>query len=93
MRRVLTLVAGGARVTLAGFRRGQNRLAEIEGVVPVILGETADGQFLQRMAAVAKASLSLGKTLRGTPTPDVILARNLEMLALAKRAMSLYDRQ
>ncbi|HCD82494.1 MAG TPA: glycosyl transferase family 1, partial [Agrobacterium sp.] len=83
-RRVLTLLAGGARVTLAGFRRGQNRLAEIEGVVPVVLGETADGQFLQRMAAVAKASLSLGKTLRGISTPDVILARNVEMLALAK---------
>ena len=62
-RRVLPLLAGGARVTLAGFRRGQNRLAEIEGVVPVVLGETADGQFLQRMAAVAKASLSLGKVL------------------------------
>lgn len=92
-RRVLTLLAGGARVTLAGFRRGQNQLAEIEGVVPVVLGETADGQFLQRMAAVVKASLSLGKTLSGIPTPDVILARNLEMLALAKRAMSIYARQ
>lgn len=92
-RRVLTLLAGGARVTLAGFRRGQNQLAEIEGVVPVILGETADGQFLQRMAAVAKASLTLGKQLGGIAAPDVILARNLEMLALAKRAMSLYDRQ
>lgn len=92
-RRVLTLLAGGARVTLAGFRRGQNRLAEIEGVVPVVLGETADGQFLQRMAAVAKASLSLGKTLNDIPAPDVILARNLEMLALAKRAMSIYAGQ
>ncbi|MRG67197.1 glycosyl transferase family 1 [Rhizobium pusense] len=90
-RRVLTLLAGGARVTLAGFRRGQNRLAEIEGVVPVVLGETADGQFLQRMAAVAKASLSLGKVLNGIPAPDVVLARNLEMLALAKRAMSIYS--
>lgn len=90
-RRVMTLLAGGAKVTLAGFRRGQNRLAEIEDVTPVILGETVDGKFLQRMAAVAKASLSLGKTLRGIAEPDVILARNLEMLALAKRAMSLYD--
>ena len=49
-RRVLTLLAGGARVTLAGFRRGQNRLAAIEGVVPVVLGETADGQLGQRLA-------------------------------------------
>ncbi|NTZ92753.1 glycosyl transferase family 1 [Agrobacterium tumefaciens] len=92
-RRVLTLLAGGAQVTLAGFQRGQNQLAEIEGVVPVVLGETADGQFLQRMVAVVKASLSLGKTLSGILTPDVILARNLEMLALAKRAMSIYARQ
>ncbi|MDA5638764.1 MULTISPECIES: glycosyl transferase family 1 [Agrobacterium] len=92
-RRVLTLLAGGAQVTLAGFRRGRNQLAEIEGVVPVVLGETADGQFLQRMAAVAKASLSLGKLLSGIPTPDIILARNLEMLALAKRAMSIFGGQ
>ena len=51
-RRVLTLLAGGAQVTLAGFRRGNNRLAGIDGLMPVVLGETADGQFLQRMAAV-----------------------------------------
>lgn len=35
-RRVLMLQAGGARVALAGFRRGDNRLADVGGVVPIV---------------------------------------------------------
>lgn len=89
-RRVMTLLAGGAQVTLAGFRRGENRLADIEGVRPIVLGETSDGKFLQRMKAVALAAASLGGKLRGMPRPDVVIARNLEMLALAKRALALF---
>ncbi|MFK0383812.1 glycosyl transferase family 1 [Agrobacterium sp. NPDC090273] len=89
-RRVLTLIAGGAQVTLAGFRRGENQLTDIEGVRPIALGETADGKFPQRVKAVVLASLSLGGKLQGIARPDVVIARNLEMLALAKRALALY---
>lgn len=85
-RRVLMLTAGGASVTLAGFRRGENRLADIEGVTPLELGATADARFLQRLVAVAGAAITLPRLLAGVPQPDVILARNLEMLALANRA-------
>ncbi len=89
-RRVLMLRAGGAEVTLAGFRRGENRLAAVEGVVPLELGTTRDARFAQRLAAVARAAATLSRRLAGTARPDVILARNLEMLALAGRAQGIF---
>ncbi|MEW9617612.1 glycosyl transferase family 1 [Shinella sp. S4-D37] len=89
-RRVLMLRAGGAEVTLAGFRRGENRLAAVEGVVPVELGATRDARFAQRLAAVARAAAALSRRLAGTARPDVILARNLEMLALVGRAQGIF---
>lgn len=85
-RRVLMLAAGGAAVTLAGFRRGDNHLADIEGITPFELGATADARFVQRLVAVAGAAAKLPRRLSGIPRPDVIVARNLEMLALAHRA-------
>lgn len=80
------LKAGGARVTLAGFRRTTSPVAEIEGVEPVDLGATRDGRFAQRIGAVAKAAMSIGARLGAIARPDLIIARNLEMLALARRA-------
>ena len=85
-RRVKMLRAGGARVTLAGFRRTTDPVAEIEGLVPVDLGPTRDGRFAQRIGAVAKAAVSMGARLGAVPRPDLVIARNLEMLALARRA-------
>ncbi|MDX8466489.1 glycosyl transferase family 1 [Mesorhizobium sp. VK23B] len=85
-RRVKMLRAGGARITLAGFRRTPNPIAEIEGLEPVDLGPTRDGRFVQRIGAVAKAAMSIGAKFAGVARPDLIIARNLEMLALARRA-------
>ncbi|WP_192384260.1 glycosyl transferase family 1 [Mesorhizobium silamurunense] len=85
-RRVKMLRAGGARITLAGFRRTPNPIAEIEGLDPVDLGPTRDGRFAQRIGAVAKAAMSIGAKFAGVARPDLIIARNLEMLALARRA-------
>ncbi|TSE11889.1 glycosyl transferase family 1, partial [Mesorhizobium intechi] len=89
-RRITMLRTGGARVTLAGFRRTATPIADVEGLQPVDLGATRDGRFAQRMAAVAKAAVSIGSKLKGTPRPDLIIARNLEMLALARRARSAF---
>jgi succinoglycan biosynthesis protein ExoL len=89
-RRVMTLQTGGAAVSLAGFTRGENKLADVDGITPVVLGETADGQFAQRILSVVKSSLSLPRALQQLRKPDVIIARNLEMLALARRASGLY---
>ncbi len=89
-RRVLMLQAGGASVTLAGFRRGDNTLALVEGLIPIDLGMTRDGRFAQRLKAVGQAAFSLAGKLKGVPRPDIIIGRNLEMLALASRADALF---
>ncbi|CDM59939.1 glycosyl transferase family 1 [Rhizobium favelukesii] len=86
-RRTLVLEAGGADVTLAGFRRGA---AAPEDTRAIELGVTRDGRFVQRIAAVAKSAMRLGAKLRGAAKPDVIIARNLEMLALANRANAVF---
>jgi hypothetical protein len=89
-RRVLMLQAGGARVTLAGFRRDDNALAAVHGIEPIELGRTRDAQFTHRIAAVAKSALKLRGSLRSVQKPDIIIGRNLEMLALANRARSIF---
>ncbi|TIS93630.1 MAG: glycosyltransferase family 4 protein, partial [Mesorhizobium sp.] len=89
-RRITMLRTGGARVTLAGFRRTAAPVADIEGLRPIDLGATRDGRFAQRLTAVAKAAVSIGSKLKRMPKPDLIIARNLEMLALARRARSAF---
>ncbi|TPL77098.1 glycosyltransferase family 4 protein [Mesorhizobium sp. B2-3-15] len=89
-RRITMLRTGGARVTLAGFRRAATPIADIEGLRPIDLGATRDGRFAQRLVAVAKTAVSIGSKLRDVPKPDIIIARNLEMLALARRARSAF---
>ncbi|MFN7104352.1 MAG: glycosyltransferase [Pseudorhizobium sp.] len=88
-RRVMMLVAGGARVTVAGFQRAANVFVDDPEVPVIVLGHTADARLGQRAAAVVLAAVSLRKKLAKVPRPKVIIARNLEMLALAGRASML----
>lgn len=88
-RRVSMLQAGGARVTLAGFRRCA-AVPRFAGIAPVDLGPTGDRAFAQRLVAVARAALTLGAKLKGVDRPDIVIGRNLEMLALANRARGLF---
>jgi succinoglycan biosynthesis protein ExoL len=86
-KRTRMLRDGGASVSIAGFRRaGSAPPPEAAGLVD--LGQTFDARFLQRILAVAKASGPLRWRMRGRARPDVILARNLEMLFLAGRLRS-----
>lgn len=87
-RRVLMLAEGGARVTVAGFRRTATPVADVAGRTPIDLGRTADGRFAQRLLATGWAAVSLPPSLRDLQRPDVIIARNLEMLAVAARLKS-----
>jgi succinoglycan biosynthesis protein ExoL len=90
-RRVAMLEAGGARVAIAGFRRDDRTSpARLGGSVPIDLGVTRDGKFAQRIAAVAAAALALRARLSAVDQPDIIIARHLEMLALADRAKKLF---
>ncbi|RAZ88026.1 glycosyltransferase [Cereibacter johrii] len=85
-RRAAMLRAGGASVQTAGFRRREGPLPE----PAILLGKTADARMLQRAASVARALAGLRRSLAGVQAPDVIIARNLEMLALAVRAKSFW---
>lgn len=77
-RRTEFLRLGGARVRLAGFRRKKGALAG----PAVELGHTRNGAMLQRIWAVVKALPWLSRRLGLRQPPEIILARNLEMLAL-----------
>ena len=84
-RRVAMLQAGGATVTVAGFRRGDSAPATIAGAPAIDLGRTSDGQLGQRALAVAKTMAADTALRAGVRHADVIMARNLEMLVLAAR--------
>ncbi len=80
-RRARMLDRGGARVSLAGFRRGTGPLPG----EAILLGRTRDGKMVDRLRAVAGASLGAARALGRLPRPDAVVARNLEMLAVASR--------
>ncbi|NCO87528.1 MAG: glycosyltransferase family 4 protein [Rhodobacterales bacterium] len=85
-RRVAMLERAGATVSVAGFDRGKGT----PGGPAIRLGLTRDGKMRQRVMAVARAMTALGPALRHQTAPDAIIARNLEMLALARRARMLW---
>lgn len=80
-RRVTMLRQGGAQVRVAGFRRGQGPLPE----PAIVLGHTSNGRMIQRVRAIAAAWPRIARLIPPQSGPEVILARNLEMLALGAR--------
>lgn len=80
-RRVEMLRRGGARVRVAGFRRGQGPLPE----AATVLGRTANGRMGQRVRAILAAWPRVARAVPAPDGPEVILTRNLEMLALGAR--------
>jgi succinoglycan biosynthesis protein ExoL len=84
------LKIASAQVIVVGFRRTVQRPKDVEGCETIDLGQTRDGAFLARMGSVASAAMRLQrleKVLRGC---QVMLARNLEMLFLAVKAVRRY---
>jgi succinoglycan biosynthesis protein ExoL len=86
VRRVQMLQAGGAEIAVAGFRRRDEVPAYVSGVRPLDLGRTFDGRLAHRAALVASTSLRLARLRDVVRGADVVLARNLEMLAVAAAA-------
>ncbi|HEU0118087.1 MAG TPA: glycosyl transferase family 1 [Alphaproteobacteria bacterium] len=88
-KRVAMLRAGGADVTVAGFRRAEEPVTDVAGLTPINWGRTYNRGFLRRILSVLWLAISM-KTYRALfANTDVILARNLEMLALGVRGRSL----
>ena len=85
-RRIAMLRAGGAEVVVLGFRRADEAPAEISGARAIDLGRTFDGQFRHRMWRTARAAASIERWRGQLVRADVIMARTLEMLAVAEAA-------
>jgi len=89
-RRVSMLRDGGATVRVAGFRRGGSASPSLDVDDYYEIGETFDARFAQRILAIARAAGSLKGRIRDRGMPDVIVARNLEMLFLGVRLRSMW---
>jgi hypothetical protein len=88
-RRVAMLCAGGAKVTVAGFRRTPQPVLKVGGCRTVDFGQTFNGNFCQRIGAVFPKVMSLRRYKTLFTDADLIIARNLDMLAIGARGRSL----
>jgi hypothetical protein len=85
-RRVRMLQAGGAEAVVLGFRREDRAPSDVAGAPVVDLGRTYDGRLGHRAKATALAALSARRFRDQVQGAEVILARTLEMLAIAQAA-------
>jgi succinoglycan biosynthesis protein ExoL len=84
-RRINMLRLGGAGVDVVGFRRAGTETPRLDVGKYLELDQTFDARFVQRLTATMRASAMVGRWARGLAQPDIIIARNLEMLALGNR--------
>jgi hypothetical protein len=85
-RRVRMLTAGGADPVLLGFRRTETAPEAVAGVPAVDLGRTYDARLGHRAKATALAALGAGRWRALLGGCEVVMARTLEMLAVAEAA-------
>lgn len=82
-RRVNLLTQGGAQVRIGGFRRRVPPV-QIGAADPIVdLGATRDMRLGQRVLAIVKNLVRPAKARKVVTGADAIVARNLEMLAIA----------
>ncbi|MNK95027.1 hypothetical protein D3C87_1152490 [compost metagenome] len=85
-RRLRMLRDGGAEASLAGFHRGPVPRATA-GIESTSLGQTFDGALRQRAMAVLGQVLRPWRLMALARGADAVMARNLEMLLLARIAL------
>ena len=88
-RRIIMLLAGGAKVSLAGFRRTATPINKVAGIDAIDFGQTFNGGFAQRIFSILKKVITLNDHKDLFQKADIIIARNLEMLALAVRGRAI----
>lgn len=91
-RRVDMFRRGGAEVEIAGFRRADAPPADLQAEKVIELDITHDARMLQRLVATFKARHGVRNWARSLSRPDVIVARNLEMLAIANGLMQIWPK-
>lgn len=85
IKRVMMLKAGGAEVTVLGFHR-TDKIPDMVGGAPAIdLGQTRDAALGKRMLSVLSHVGTPAKLKAASASADVIIALNLESLAIALR--------
>ncbi|SMQ76026.1 succinoglycan biosynthesis protein ExoL [Devosia lucknowensis] len=89
-RRVEMFRHGGATVEIAGFRRADAPLPDLPPGTVVELARTHDARLTHRMLATLRAGYTAKEWARQFSRPDVIVARNLEMLAIAHRLRAIW---
>jgi len=87
------LKAGGAEIVVLGFKRGDLRLADLDGVRTIDLGRTYDSRLVQRAWKVFQRRANLGPGQAAVGNADILIARNLEMLAIASAAQRRHARK
>ncbi|HUQ76731.1 MAG TPA: glycosyl transferase family 1 [Burkholderiales bacterium] len=90
VRRAEMLQAGGAHLVAAGFRRGETAPTRLAGAPALDLGRTFDGRLAHRAGLVALRCARLAALRDVVQGADVVLARNLETLAIAALARRAY---
>jgi succinoglycan biosynthesis protein ExoL len=88
-KRVAMLHAGGAQVCVIGFHRKEAPPQSIDGAPVIDLGRTFDGRLAHRAWSVLRHVLSAGRLAAAVADSDVVMARNLEMLAIAARVRAI----
>ena len=83
-RRCDMLERGGATVRLAGFCRDATLSDPIAARRPLLLGRTQDSAMVQRMLNTIRAAAFHGELARYFADCDVLVARNLEQLGVAR---------
>lgn len=88
-KRVAMLREGGANVVVIGFRRSDQPVNEVSGAPVIDLGRTFHLRLGHRATAVIRQVIRASRLADIVRGADVVLARNLEMLAIAARARHL----
>lgn len=85
-RRVRMLQAGGAEPVVLGFRRAEAAPETLDGASVVDLGRTHDARLGHRAMATSLAALQAGRWRNLLAGAEAVVARTLEMLAVASVA-------
>jgi succinoglycan biosynthesis protein ExoL len=88
-RRIRMLKAADVEIVVLGFRRTETAPASLEGCVTVDLGRTYDARLGHRAKLTAVTAAKAGRFKTLLAGCDVIMARQLEMLAIAQAARTL----
>lgn len=83
-RRCSMLTRGGALLAVAGFTRDPQLRPDIAMRSPLVVGHTSDANFIGRITGAVKVAMFSKELRHHFRDCDVIMARNLEQLAIAR---------